>query len=626
MKNDTRTLKSTPFHQTAATGLNVLPEIGDLMRRKLMIVLMMLGLSIGLGMFSAQNISAQDTDGDGVPDTSDNCRYTPNPEKIAFVSNRDGNYEIYVMNANGTNINRLTNNTAIDNFPSFSPDGSKILFTSYQNGQDGIYVMNADGTNQTLLISGSGFNRPSYSPDGSKIVFSSFNPYGISYFDIYVMNSDGTGETRLTDSPGNDFDPSFSPDGSKIIYISNPGSNSEVYVMNSDGSNKINLTNDPGNAFLPNEYYPSFSPDGSKIVFNSDYKIDVMNSNGTNRINLINNTPTEYDYPSFSPDGSKIVYVSLDGSKIYVMNSNGTGNTVLTNTPFNQNQVPSWGRQADSDGDGVGDACQGLDSTPPVITPTVTGTLGNDGWYTSNVQVSWSVTDGESDVSNQTGCDLQNVTADTNGVTFTCSATSGGGTGSQSVTVKRDDTAPTLAPTVAPNPVDLNASATASPNANDNLSGTASQSCAAVDTSSVGNKTVSCTATDNAGNTANADANYLVIYNFTGFFQPVDNLPSVNLVNAGQSVPMKFSLGGNQGLNILALGFTNSTPISCDANEPGSTVIETVNAGGSILSYTEATDQYSYVWKTDKAWKGTCRMFVLKLSDGTQHYAKFRFK
>lgn len=116
------------------------------------------------------------------------------------------------------------------------------------------------------------------------------------------------------------------------------------------------------------------------------------------------------------------------------------------------------------------------------------------------------------------------------------------------------------------------------------------------------------------------------LFNFTGFFQPVDNLPTVNIVNAGQAVPMKFSLNGYQGLNILASGYPISAPVACDTNESGTTIEETVTSGGSSLSYDQTTDQYSYAWKTDKAWKGTCRMFDVKLSDGTEHYAKFRFK
>ena len=120
------------------------------------------------------------------------------------------------------------------------------------------------------------------------------------------------------------------------------------------------------------------------------------------------------------------------------------------------------------------------DVTPPLITPSVSGTLGNNGWYTSDVQMSWSVVDNESAVTNQTGCALQTISADTNGLTLTCMATSAGGTSSQSVTIKRDATAPALAPSVSPNPVLLHGTATATPNASDALSGIASQSCGAV--------------------------------------------------------------------------------------------------------------------------------------------------
>ncbi len=119
-------------------------------------------------------------------------------------------------------------------------------------------------------------------------------------------------------------------------------------------------------------------------------------------------------------------------------------------------------------------------------------------------------------------------------------------------------------------------------------------------------------ANDAAGNTANSSFTVTVLYNFTSFFQPVDTLPTINIINAGQAIPMKFSLNGNQGLNILAAGYPISTPVACDASEPGSTVDETVNAGGSSLSDNATTDQYSYVWKTNKAWQGTCRMFVLE--------------
>ena len=115
-------------------------------------------------------------------------------------------------------------------------------------------------------------------------------------------------------------------------------------------------------------------------------------------------------------------------------------------------------------------------------------------------------------------------------------------------------------------------------------------------------------------------------YNFSGFFKPVDNLPTVNVVNAGQAIPIKFSLSGYQGLNVFTPGYPISFPVSCNATETGSVIDETVGPGGSSLSYDSAADQYIYIWKTNKAWKDTCLMFMLKLSDNSEHYAKFRFK
>lgn len=115
-------------------------------------------------------------------------------------------------------------------------------------------------------------------------------------------------------------------------------------------------------------------------------------------------------------------------------------------------------------------------------------------------------------------------------------------------------------------------------------------------------------------------------FSFSGFFQPVDNLPALNVATAGSSIPVRFSLGGNQGLAIFASGYPASSPITCDASDPGTTIEETLNTGGSGLNYDTTSGQYTYVWKTDRAWKGTCRMLVVAFTDGSQHLAKFRFK
>jgi len=108
--------------------------------------------------------------------------------------------------------------------------------------------------------------------------------------------------------------------------------------------------------------------------------------------------------------------------------------------------------QEDSDNDGIGDACDTVvtDTTPPLIQSNVTGTLGNNDWYVSDVQVDWAVTDLESAISTSTGCGTSNVSTDTAGVTYTCSATSAGGTSTESATVKRDATAPSATASAAP--------------------------------------------------------------------------------------------------------------------------------------------------------------------------------
>jgi len=149
---------------------------------------------------------------------------------------------------------------------------------------------------------------------------------------------------------------------------------------------------------------------------------------------------------------------------------------------------------------------------------------------------------------------------------------------------------------------------------------------AAIDTASVGPNAFTVTAEDNAANTASLTHAYSVVYSFSGFFRPVDNIPTLNLAKAGSAIPVKFSLSGNQGLSIFATGYPKWQKINCDTSVPLDIIEETVTAGSSSLSYDPIADQYVYVWKTDKAWAGTCRQLVVRLNDGTQHVANFKLK
>jgi hypothetical protein len=114
-------------------------------------------------------------------------------------------------------------------------------------------------------------------------------------------------------------------------------------------------------------------------------------------------------------------------------------------------------------------------------------------------------------------------------------------------------------------------------------------------------------------------------FSFSGFFAPVDNPPTLNRVNAGQSIPVTFSLGGNFGLGILAAGYPVSQQVACPGGVPIDDIDQTTTSP-SGLTYDAASGRYTYVWKTESGWSNTCRLFTLRLADGMDHTALFKFK
>jgi hypothetical protein len=115
-------------------------------------------------------------------------------------------------------------------------------------------------------------------------------------------------------------------------------------------------------------------------------------------------------------------------------------------------------------------------------------------------------------------------------------------------------------------------------------------------------------------------------FSFTGFFSPVENLPVLNVAKGGSAIPVKFSLGGDQGLEIFDAGYPASVQIACDSTAPLDSIEQTVGPGASELSYNSASGVYTYVWKTKKPWAGTCRQLLVRLTDGSVHRASFKFK
>ena len=296
----------------------------------------------------------------------------PSAGRIAFASNRNGRWNIYVMNADGSDLTRLADDPANDRGPGWSPDGQRIAFHSDRDLTIyGIYVMNADGSDLTRLTDWSGNSwYPDWSPDGRRIAFYS-DREGDGAHDIYVMNADGSGVTRLTDGSGDDGYPDWSPDGQRIAFNSDLDGDSEIYVMNADGSGVNKLTdNSAGDAS------PSWSPDGRRIAFNSDRdgdsEIYVMSADGSGEIRLTDSSGND-GFPDWSPDGQRIVFHSdRDGGShnIYAMNADGSDLTRLTDGSA-YNWTPDW-----SPASGQASARTAPTPTPrPTVTPTVTPTF-----------------------------------------------------------------------------------------------------------------------------------------------------------------------------------------------------------------------------------------------------------
>ncbi|MFC2006008.1 PQQ-binding-like beta-propeller repeat protein [Chloroflexota bacterium] len=229
--------------------------------------------------------------------------------KIAFVSDRDGDEEIYIMDTDGSGLTQLTNNSEVDRDPRWSPDGSKIAFWSQRDGNSEIYVMNSNGSNQTRLTNNEDMDiEPSWSPDGTKIVFSREMLGTANNKHIHVMNADGTNTTQLTQGATvNDRTPDWNPDGSKIAFSrTSPeyGVNSEICVMDADGSNITNITNSEYD-----DWGPRWSPDGTKIAFEYNGDAWTINTDGSNWDNRsADGLDLRQQNLGWSPDGLRLVY------------------------------------------------------------------------------------------------------------------------------------------------------------------------------------------------------------------------------------------------------------------------------------------------------------------------------
>jgi TolB protein len=300
--------------------------------------------------------------------------WSPDGRELAFVSRRDGNSEIYVMNADGSGQENLTKHPARDSHPSWSRDGRKLAFVSRRDGNSEIYVMNADGSGlRNVTRAPSNDLRPAWSPDGRAIAFVKMiqgkcgpNRPGIPcnyhypyLYVVYVVNGDWSGLRRLTTRWAALINPSWSADGKTIRYgrylvqadgsgqtvlprnvpfagawspdgkrfaflVTNttPGDRTDdakagLWVMNADGSNPRQLTRYAGSN-------PAWSPDGRRIAFRSRFDLFVVNADGSGLRRLARNASA----PAWSPDGRTIAF--LHNREVHIVKADGSDERRLT--------------------------------------------------------------------------------------------------------------------------------------------------------------------------------------------------------------------------------------------------------------------------------------------------------
>jgi Tol biopolymer transport system component len=257
--------------------------------------------------------------------------------RLAFVTDRNGQLDIYTIDASERNLQRVTTHLGSDHWPTWSADTLRIAFQSDRvTAVFQIYVMNSDGSGVIPLTADTTENiQPAWSPGGTQIAFASARD---GNHEIYVMDTSGTNPQRRTTAAGPDAQPVWSPDGSQLAFVTERDGNSEIYVMNAaDGLGLVNLTN-----HAQTDWGPAWSPDGTRIAFFSNrevgFAIWVMNADGINPVRLTDGVvPAEL--PSWSPDGTRIAY-DADGD-IWVMQADGSQKVRIVGG-FSSDVAPRW--------------------------------------------------------------------------------------------------------------------------------------------------------------------------------------------------------------------------------------------------------------------------------------------
>lgn len=279
----------------------------------------------------------------------------PFNSRLVFTSDRAGGQfkEVYLMDWDGENLEKLSNHNSITISPNWSPDGKKVAYTAYVQRRStklrnaDLFLFDLTNSTRTSVSSRKGINSgASFSPDGKSIyltISQGFSP------DIFKITYDGTLDGKITNGPNSamNVEPAVSPDGKKVAFSSDRHGKPMIYTMNIDGSNVKRITSD--GVF---NSAPGWSPDGKKITFagqtEGNFDVFIMNADGT-KIERItsakkkNGKPADNEDPSFSPDGRFIVYTSNRTGKnqIYFSNIEGTEERRVTQDNHNYFK-PKW--------------------------------------------------------------------------------------------------------------------------------------------------------------------------------------------------------------------------------------------------------------------------------------------
>ena len=260
--------------------------------------------------------------------------------RILFMSDRDGDWDLFIMNADGTGVRPLTDNTVDDWSGDFSPDGSQVAFDGDHDGDVEIFTIGADGSNvQQLTDNHYQDSFPAWSPDGTRIAFQSDRT---GSHQIFTMATDGTELEQITTVNVGDWAvPAWSPDGTSIAFSGIADGDAEIFVVDAGGGNLTQLTANQGFA----DRWPKWSPDGTRIAFESnrdgDWEIFTMAADGADVQQVTVNEGLVDKEPVWSPDGTRIAFThddSIESAEVFLVDPDG-GNLL---GPVTIGEQPAW--------------------------------------------------------------------------------------------------------------------------------------------------------------------------------------------------------------------------------------------------------------------------------------------